>query len=1144
MKKLYSLLLAAVLGASISQPTFATDVTVKWETPGAVRIAQDSNRGTQLPIPADATEYVLTNIEDEWYYIQAGDGFKLVGASSPGGDWKGNLITWTTPNYIQVLKDPTYLGRDKVIFVDCQGGARNETFTITVDGEASKVDCRFTSTENWKVELKDGENTVKFSSAIDKTFYIFPTTGNDLASCTLNGTPLEKTGAGFNPLTPKAGDVYVVTTPKADETYPLTIDAPEGCIASIYCGKFYWPPFEGLEFPKGVTLKVNLDTKEWTYSSVKVGSDDYTSAAANFGSVSIPFEGATTLTIKASAKSYSTTNFTVYAENMEGVVLKAAILMNDEGEIVNPGTGATVTTTLPSNLSGGYKMDAAATKKYTVPVSDKYGKLWVSPAEGWYIQTVQVRDEGQYGTAGTILKDYASASYIIAKKFEYDGEITVNVIGDKSCSLTPSNPDYDAWQNPRQNLAIKTGTQTLKIVKGLDTYSGNIEFNAKILGATETDQIYLNGQPCEQVYNSDAGQYIAGSYTFKYTDSDYTPIVTIYSAAGAPQIGYLTIEGDDAAKILSTPLAPTGTYSTAFFTAGAVEVQLSNAKASATLNGTPVTPDADGKLTLTLGAGSNTLKIEVAVDYAQYTGIEPEAGSTIKSLTSFKLFLLYDEESGFNPMIDEDLLGKITLTKGATTITGATTEYIDIDYDKTTWQPKSFYATFTLSEAATEAGEWTLSIPAGLIYTGSYDEEAETTLHNGETYGPLSVKYTIDPNAKTKLDYYTFDPAAGSEVEELEIIHLAFTKYSQMQAMQYPRTVTLTNGDTTVEAEVYNDYDNDQYCGFIFELPSIITEAGEWTLSIPEGAFAAEDLTSQAITASWTIAPATPPTPYHLDPANGVVTRSATGTKPNVVFTIYFDVTGTMTTPDYTKITMICDGEVVPKALSGNLYYAASFNAGSKFIKFTVNNTELKSGQIIEVAFDEGAFTYGGEPNTKLSFQYTVNAYEPVTEFDGQETVDWLGSISVYYPTAKTIAAGSVANVKLRYSTMSEYNMSPSSFEYFNADDEVQSDVMLMAEPVSDLGGAGVKLTFDPAPTAKGEYTLALPANAFTLDGSYKTPLANLKFALDVPTGVEGISTEAAEGAIFNLQGIRIDSEWSELAPGIYIRGGKKVLKK
>ena len=55
----------------------------------------------------------------------------------------------------------------------------------------------------------------------------------------------------------------------------------------------------------------------------------------------------------------------------------------------------------------------------------------------------------------------------------------------------------------------------------------------------------------------------------------------------------------------------------------------------------------------------------------------------------------------------------------------------------------------------------------------------------------------------------------------------------------------------------------------------------------------------------------------------------------------------------------------------------------------------------------------------------------------------------------------------------------------------------------------------------------------------------SIVFRLDDPSGVEKVEAAEADNApIHNMQGICLGTDWDALPAGLYIRSGKKILKK
>ncbi|MDE6197695.1 MAG: hypothetical protein K2F91_07505, partial [Muribaculaceae bacterium] len=65
------------------------------------------------------------------------------------------------------------------------------------------------------------------------------------------------------------------------------------------------------------------------------------------------------------------------------------------------------------------------------------------------------------------------------------------------------------------------------------------------------------------------------------------------------------------------------------------------------------------------------------------------------------------------------------------------------------------------------------------------------------------------------------------------------------------------------------------------------------------------------------------------------------------------------------------------------------------------------------------------------------------------------------------------------------------------------------------------------------------------VDGAYSfvmTADRKLKVVSE-SSGIEGIEAAPADEAVYNLQGVRLDRTLDELPAGVYIVGGRKVVK-
>lgn len=957
MKKLYFLLLAAILGTGFSFSAKALDFTIKWEIPGSIVLRMGSSSAEPVAIPDDATEYIIKDYDklsggERYLNIQGKGEYLITGAHSISGTPAFKPAAYGDAPFVSVSMYSSELEQfapDYTLIVDCIKPVRDKTFTIDVEGDASMISCKFSST-GYTIPLKNGENTIAFNPELDYNLTIETNNKIALKSLSINGenVPLPYMwSTGWNRITVAPGDKLVVVTPEVPK-YAVTFEGETGAIESLYYTDFIYAPFTGIEIPQGGILRVNINSDDYTLNSILVNGTNYTAQANTNGTFTFPVNGPTTVKIDAKEREYEDIYFTIIAENMEGINLRGAKLMSDEGEALTPGAGAAVTATIPS-LAYGYKFDMAATKQYTVAVSEKYAKIWASPKAGWYIQTLQQKEEGDMITVGVISDP--TASYIIAKKYENDGEITVNVIGNMTSTLDSRNPDFGMWQNPNPNFRLATGTQTIEFVKGMTLFNGVPAFTAYISGATENNKVYLNGEECEQAVTDD-GDAILGKYYFNYAASTPAPIITYYAATEAPKFATLTIKGDDAAELLSTPLAYSAQGPWKFFTNYPVLVRLSNPAFEATLNGTKVTANSEGILEIALTEGDNTLELAApAIEYADYQAIEPAAGATVKALGEFKLIIPFDENTLFQPMIDWDLTSAITLTNGTTTITGAEPGEPEPITDSS-WATVAIAMPFTLSEAATEAGEWTLTIPEGLIYTGTYDEATEAFIHNGVTFSGLTATYTLDANACP----YTLNPAAGSNITSLTTFTITFDGYTTA-AWDEETEITLSDGTENYTAMEVKIPEDSNTATLFFNASS--SEPGQWTLTIPEGAFILDAKAySEAVSATYDYAPN-----WKLTPAPGSTIENGNE------FTLEF--------PFAEKAEFI--GESYAIHLGNAMYVTPGYNvtavAGAEHPTFKLT---LKPGAarvpmgLLTLGIDEESFLIDGEPNAYITAEYNV----------------------------------------------------------------------------------------------------------------------------------------------------------------------------
>ena len=192
--------------------------------------------------------------------------------------------------------------------------------------------------------------------------------------------------------------------------------------------------------------------------------------------------------------------------------------------------------------------------------------------------------------------------------------------------------------------------------------------------------------------------------------------------------------------------------------------------------------------------------------YDQIT-ITPAEGE-VESLQYFTIsFPLYVTEIAFG--------SRATLTN---TTTGHTynTEMTEVGFNLLVYT----------SQEITEAGDYTLTVPAGSVIITALGEEVHE----------LNFNYTIADTGTSFYDEITIDPAEG-RVESLQNFTITFPMEIDCLAADVMGTMTNTTTGTNYDAAM-SSLDNKVYV----DIAEAVTEPGRYVLTIPEGAVIIEAL--------------------------------------------------------------------------------------------------------------------------------------------------------------------------------------------------------------------------------------------------------------------------------------------------------------
>ncbi|MCM1033881.1 MAG: hypothetical protein NC405_09055 [Odoribacter sp.] len=368
-------------------------------------------------------------------------------------------------------------------------------------------------------------------------------------------------------------------------------------------------------------------------------------------------------------------------------------------------------------------------------------------------------------------------------------------------------------------------------------------------------------------------------------------------------------------------------------------------------------------------------------------------------------------------------------------------------------------------------------------------------------------------------------PEDGSTTESLAEIIIAFPGASAVERNQAVAADEaflvsgFTYGSISVDCE---PADNAEGLAMKLIFGPEPTAAGVYNLTIPEGFFLVDGANSKLIEASFTL--------------------ESTG---EISWTAFPD--GPVDCADMPMVAFVFDE---------NLSIAPGEAFGDIFVEFN-GMTELTAGTDYEIFAEgsnlvimpaeawckpgtltvyapEGALLISGKPSPELYWSWTlVRPAEYTFSFtpDSDVTIEEFKSITITIEgaTEATLYEQAAGAAYLR----GDYQAASATYAY---------QVIPAIAPVADSDTPAFILTLDPAPAVPGEYELYLPAGIFYIDGMSESPVINKTFKFNSGIGSIG-ADDAAAGAIYNLQGIRLDSSWNELPAGLYIRDGKKVAK-
>lgn len=999
MKRIHclTLLLTALLLSAFTADAYK--VTFRWDLPESAMIKIGGMGSSYSPeeLSTGQNEYTYESTSSSWLYIIAKEGYRIVSATAPDNSQLEPMFSTTAAadggsgSYWGKFMTDSYLSGfgqtgDAVFNFVIEPIERNSSFTVNVENGAANINASF-SGSGYSVPLENGLNTVNFLEGFDTDFLLECKGVDSFYSVTLNAAPVEKDKywARYNLSAVKDGDsvnvrVYEGEEPVVEDV-TITLNIPEslsGAINSVRdwtMGEFVSFEDNKLTVAKGTDIGINFNEgysfTKFTYAGTDI-TDRYTESYLR---LRWNVESSGELEIEGSPIEFGTVDFTAFVENPEGVILYQGTYLSNPADLAG---GETVGADVELD---GMTLTAANSRKFCLPVPANTPHVYVAPRDGWYIATVQGTVDGTMTIIPNANQaDGTTTFYVIARKLTESASVEFDVLKSPDTNLVFKGNTSMAsiWDNPQREFTLKEGTQEVKFIPGYDNpfslrpLETVADFAVCLDGAilpideengTVTIDPYCPKSGSEQTLQSSVKVYadgtLPGTCTVKYTSTDMQTTL-LYSP--------VMHEGSSNIKLLYGTQAWLVPGSASCLIKMNDEVVHGTREDGTSVNGL----DAEGRYAFTVPeAKALTFTIiSQASRLLDIESIDPADGSTVKSIKTVKISIpMLDSENMLYS--DAEHYSKISLVKeGSEHLYGAELGEVGMSPDERCLiYPISFQA------AVEEAGEYTLSIPAGTFYEAAWSETAGdyVAVENGLSTSALTAVITVDPDMKSKMETYTITPRSGSCVSPmgLMMVSIDFTEYGMTDIFRIDPSAQIAfyaeNGQT-VDAGAEISWEGES-CRRINILPSEQLTDGKWTMVVNAGAFSFEGESSPEIVAEYTIDSEAPD--YPIWPAPGSTITDAS--EFIIEFPGAYDVEFTGSTFDF----MLTNGGTYASPGMDCEPVEGKSNAFRLTLPEGAQTPPMGKLQLI---INEGAFELDGTPSSMISATYTL---------EHQVSTDW-----------------------------------------------------------------------------------------------------------------------------------------------------------
>lgn len=1017
MKKINSLGLVLLMVLCTGFSASALKVTFQWDIPGSVSIRSGSLSGDVVELEPGATTYTVVTegtTSIPYTYFFPAEGYVLTTVELPNGQKQNPSSNPSYGQYWGRNFTSGYMsgwGEDPVVKVGCKKLERNDVLTIDIENGAKCVSAVFGNL-GYTPELHDGVNTVRFDAAVENSMTFSWINGaSDFYSMTLNGNKVTTKPYDWSTYVTlsdlKNNDKIVIRVYENADDVPedvvLTVDLPEGlkdCVASVrnWSNNTFIDIEDGqLKLPKGTDIGFNFNSG-YTFTKFTLGSEDISDKYnASQNRLRFVVNETATLRIEGAPTVYDTVEFNAYVMNPEGVELKIGKYTAEPTALVD---GETVTADVELN---GYTFAAAGSKLFRLAVPENTPYVYVAPKDGWFISTVQAKENGSFGEINSA-GEGTETFYVIAEPLKNTANMKVQVTGNKTLRFAGSTAKSASWDNPEQSFSVKEGDNTVAFCPGY-----NSPFSLRCIEAIDNFEVYLDG--FKLTLDEEFGNYSIAPYA----GSDKESVVTVFAngtSTGKIVTTTVTCEGIDATATyggaLTYPIAVGNEDGTKYLRNTPTTITPASPNCTITLNGTLVYgTDEDGNQVGSLTEDGSfvftptTATADVVVkasNLVKILAIDPADGSVVKTLSSVKLTVpSIGDENMLNT--SNEVIAGIKVTKADGTAVEETFELGEPGMDATY---TNYVFPVIFSNPIVDAGEYTITIPEGVFYETAWNDAAGdfVKVDGGFVTASLKATVTVDPAMKAPIENFVITPASGSALKSLGVVYVDFPDFGPYDmALQLgdEAVATFTNGSETRTAEINQNWSAGDCRSFMIVLMNEdyeddpITTEGEWKLSIPAGAFKCEGESSPVMEAEYKIGQDFPA--YPITPTPGAVTGNLS------MFTISFP--GAESTACSEDASFIYSN---PIRLEGE-----NFSAETTFVSETNNANEYKIefatlpsvAGMYTLTIPAGWFKVNDVDSEEVSASFMYEPIWTLTPAPGSE-VENLNELILEFPKATT----------------------------------------------------------------------------------------------------------------------------------------------